>query len=73
MKSMKLYFSLLLAAVMFVMPLQAQENQPAEPVEGEVIETPAMHHFYNYTSTNHTIHTPAFPLPAVVYDRNKKS
>ena len=38
---MKLYFSLLLAAVMFVMPLQAQENQPAEPVEGEVIETPA--------------------------------
>ena len=41
MKSMKLYFSLLLAAVMFVMPLQAQENQPAEPVEGEVIETPA--------------------------------
>ena len=38
---MKLYFSLLLAAVMFVMPLQAQDNQPAEPVEGEVIETPA--------------------------------
>lgn len=37
---MKLYFSLLLAFVMFVMPLQAQENQPAEPV-GEVIETPA--------------------------------
>ena len=41
MKSVKFYFSLLLAAVMFVMPLQAQENQPAEPVEGEVIETPA--------------------------------
>ena len=41
MKSVKFYFSLLIAAVMFVMPLQAQENQPAEPVEGEVIETPA--------------------------------
>ena len=41
MKSVKLYFSLLLAAVMIAMPLQAQENQPAEPVEGEVIETPA--------------------------------
>ena len=41
MKSVKFYFSLLIAAVMFVMPLQAQDNQPAEPVEGEVIETPA--------------------------------
>ena len=41
MKSVKFYFSLLIAAVMFVMPVQAQENQPAEPVEGEVIETPA--------------------------------
>ena len=41
MKSVKFYFSLLIAAVMFVMPLQAQDNQPAEPVLGEVIETPA--------------------------------
>ncbi len=41
MKSVKFYFSLLIAAVMFVMPLQAQENQLAEPVEGEMIETPA--------------------------------
>ena len=41
MKSVKFYFSLLIAAVMFVMPLQAQDNQPAEPVEGEVIDTPA--------------------------------
>ena len=41
MKSVKFYFSLLIAAVMFVMPVQAQENQPAESVEGEVIETPA--------------------------------
>lgn len=40
MKSLKLYFSLLLATVMFVMPLQAQENQPADPNEGEQIETP---------------------------------
>ena len=41
MKSVKFYFSLLIAAVMFVMPVQAQDNQPAEPVMGEVIETPA--------------------------------
>ena len=41
MKSVKFYFSLLIAAVMFVMPLQAQDNQPAEPVQGEVIDTPA--------------------------------
>ena len=41
MKSVKFYFSLLISAVMFVMPLQAQDNQPAEHVEGEVIETPA--------------------------------
>ena len=40
MKSLKLYFSLLLATVMFVMPLQAQENNPAEPNEGTTIETP---------------------------------
>lgn len=40
MKSLKLYFSLLLATVMFVMPLQAQENQLAESNEGEQIETP---------------------------------
>ena len=39
MKSVKFYFSLLIAAVMFVMPLQAQDNQPAEPVEGKVIDT----------------------------------
>ena len=41
MKSVKFYFSLLISAVMFVMPLQAQDNQPAEHVEGEIIETPA--------------------------------
>ena len=41
MKSVKFYFSLLIAAVMFVMPVQAQDNQPAESVLGEVIETPA--------------------------------
>ena len=40
MKSLKLYFSLLLATVMFVMPLQAQENNPAGPVVGTTIETP---------------------------------
>ena len=40
MKSLKLYFSLLLATVMFVMPLQAQEKNPAEPVVGTTIETP---------------------------------
>ena len=40
MKSAKFYFSLLIAAVMFVMPLQAQDNQLAESVEGEEIVTP---------------------------------
>ncbi len=40
MKSLKLYFSLLLATVMFVMPLQAQENNHAEPVVGTTIKTP---------------------------------
>ena len=40
MKSLKLYFSLLLATVMFVMPLQAQENQHAESVDGKEIVTP---------------------------------
>ena len=68
MKSVKFYFSLLIAAVMFVMPVQAQENQPAcdqimdvirkvaETVNGAYIETSDLRSNDQKTGDGDTIH-----------------